>query len=600
MFKWVRKWVRSCESCQRVKPSHSKQARLRPLPVAADPWSSVSMDFVFGLPRDAQSRTGILVFVDRFSEMVHLAPVAATITAQQSEATFLDTVYRHHGIPTSIVSDRDPRFTAAFWKELFKLVGTRLAMSTASHPETDGQTERANRVVEDVLRSFATSFRSWSSFLPMVEFVINNAEHASTGLTPFYINFGRHPRVPALLGMERPIGPDGERNDDTGCARDHDENSARVNGVLTRHGTRSAARLTRARAATTATPRRSAGKPTPLTRASTTTRTASSDIAAWTNRTLIHPRQCRRGIELQDESSAGEVAAPPPSNFLPNPEPQPRDAAAVNAFLQQRESVMRYVRDAIATAVDRQTEYADQRGRKILERLAVGDRVLLSTAGIQPALVTNLGASKRAPRYIGPFKILKVLGDAYMLQLPTALRLHPTFYVGRLRRYHPAAIPSDADAPTVQRPDPGPSAAAPAQRSTVRDEPPSVPAPGAPFAPARAAAATSPRPPPGGHAARFRHDGPAPLVDSAGHERHIVESILGHDDSRRAVQQRAYTGRGTRAHAGPIPLHRRYLVRWLGAMDDSWEPREVLLADVPDCVEAYEASLPQGATPRRA
>ncbi|GMF54553.1 unnamed protein product [Phytophthora fragariaefolia] len=359
----------------------------------------------------------------------------------------------------------------------------------------------------------------------MVEFAINNAEHASTGLTPFYINFGRHPRVPALLGMEHPIGPDGERDDDTGCERDHDENSARMNGVLTRHGTRSAARVTRVRAATPATPTRSAGMPTPLTRASTTSRRASSDIAAWTNRTQINPSQRRRGIELQDESGAGEVAAPPPSNFLPDPEPQPRDAAAVNAFLQQPESVMRYVRDAIATAVDRQKEYADQRGRENLERFAVGDRVLLSTAGIQPALVTYLGASKLMPRYIGPFKILKVMGDAYMLQLPTALRLHPTFYVGRLGRYHPAAILSDADAPTVQRPDPGPSAASGPQRSTARDEPPSVPAPGAPSAPARAATAASPRPPPGSHAARFRRDGPAPLVDSAGHEHHIVEAI---------------------------------------------------------------------------
>ncbi|KAE9019862.1 hypothetical protein PR003_g14439 [Phytophthora rubi] len=151
MFKWVREWVRSCEACQRVKPSQSKQAPLRPLPVAADPWSSVSMDFVFGLPRDAQGRTGILVFVDRFSKMLHLAPVAAIITAAQSAAIFLDVVYRHHRLPTLIISDRDPRFTAAFWTELFKLVGARSKMSTASHPETDGQTKRANRVVEDVL-----------------------------------------------------------------------------------------------------------------------------------------------------------------------------------------------------------------------------------------------------------------------------------------------------------------------------------------------------------------------------------------------------------------------------------------------------------------
>ncbi|KAG4249961.1 hypothetical protein PC116_g2375 [Phytophthora cactorum] len=160
------------------------------------------MAFVFGLPRDAQGRTGILVFVDRFSKMVHLASVAASITAVQTAAIFVDTVYRHHGLPASIVSDRDPRFTAAFWSGIFKSLGTRLLMSTVAHPETDGQTERVNRVLGDVLRSYATSFTSWSSFLPMVEFAFSNAEHASTGLTPFYVNYGQHPRVPAPLGVE--------------------------------------------------------------------------------------------------------------------------------------------------------------------------------------------------------------------------------------------------------------------------------------------------------------------------------------------------------------------------------------------------------------
>ncbi|KAE9356664.1 hypothetical protein PF008_g3516 [Phytophthora fragariae] len=268
MYKWVRKWVCSCEAFQRVKPSQSKQAPLRPLPVAADPWSSVSMDFVFGLPRDAQGRTGIPVFVDRFSKMLHLAPVAVTITAAQSATIFLDVVYRHHGLPTSIISDRDPRFTVALWTELFKLVGTRLKMSTASHPETDGQTERANRVVEDVLRSFATSFKSWSSFMPMVEFALNNAAHASTGLTPFYVNYGRHPRVPALLGMERSIpqgGGDVENdsaylpNDaqvasDTKAAGDPRRERADgvittlMNGVTTWHGARASTRGMRTRA----------------------------------------------------------------------------------------------------------------------------------------------------------------------------------------------------------------------------------------------------------------------------------------------------------------------------------------------------------------
>ncbi|KAE9340565.1 hypothetical protein PF008_g11045 [Phytophthora fragariae] len=201
MYKWIRKWVRSCEICKRVKPAASKQAPLRPQPIATSAWRSVGMDFNFGLPRDAEGRTGVLVFVDRFSKMVHLAPVAAEVTADESAELFLDLVFRHHGLPESIVSDRDPRFTSAFWTRLFALLGTRLLMSTAAHPETDGQTERVNRVLEDVLRSYATSFASWSSFLPMAEFALNNSTHASTGLTPFFVNNARHPRVPALLAV---------------------------------------------------------------------------------------------------------------------------------------------------------------------------------------------------------------------------------------------------------------------------------------------------------------------------------------------------------------------------------------------------------------
>ena len=103
-------------------------------------------------------------------------------------------------MPEDIISDRDPRFTAKFFEFVFKSLGTRLRMSTADHPQTDGQTERVNRVLEDILRSYATSFiDSWSSHLPMAEFAINNSVHVSTGYTPFYLNTLRHPRISVLL-----------------------------------------------------------------------------------------------------------------------------------------------------------------------------------------------------------------------------------------------------------------------------------------------------------------------------------------------------------------------------------------------------------------
>uniref|UniRef100_A0AAV1VKS5 Integrase catalytic domain-containing protein n=1 Tax=Peronospora matthiolae TaxID=2874970 RepID=A0AAV1VKS5_9STRA len=172
---------------------------VRNLPVTAECWESISMDFVFGLPKDARGSTGILVFVDRFSKMVHLVAVPETITASGCACVFIDTIFRLHGLLRELVSDRDSRFTADFWRSVFKSLGTRLKMSTSDHPESDGQTERANRVLEEILRGYVHSFKSWSDFLPMVEFAINNSVHASTTHTPFYVNGLRHPRVPTLL-----------------------------------------------------------------------------------------------------------------------------------------------------------------------------------------------------------------------------------------------------------------------------------------------------------------------------------------------------------------------------------------------------------------
>ncbi|GMG15543.1 unnamed protein product [Phytophthora fragariaefolia] len=262
---WIRKWVRSCEVCQRVKPAASQQAPLRPLPIATSAWRSISMEFIFGLPRDAQDRTGILVFVDRFSKMVHLAPVAAVVTADGTAELFLALVFRHHDLPESIVSDRDPRFTSAFWTRLFALLGTRL---------------------------------------------------------------------------RRPI---------------------------------------QRRMAPTTTP-------------------------------------------------------------------------------------SRYVRDALQAAGDQQKANADRRGRKNMLSSRRGDRVLLSTDDIQGSAVTNLGANKLAPRFIGPFKILKVIGDAYTLDIPTSMRPHPTFDVGRLKPYVPATIPALA----ADRLQPARSPSVPADAASAR------------------------------------------------------------------------------------------------------------------------------------
>ncbi|KAH9111480.1 hypothetical protein AeMF1_014009 [Aphanomyces euteiches] len=200
MYKSIARYVASCPTCQQVKSSTSVQAPLHSLPIPDELWSSVSMDYIFGLPRDKRGNTGIWTCVDRASKFLVAIPVKATITAEQSARLFFDAIYCRFGFPRSIVSDRDPRFTSKFWTALFSLVGSTLNMSTSEHPESDGQSERANRVIEDILRSYTQSRRkTWSSLLPHVEFAYNTSVNASTGFTPFYVNFLRHPRLPSSL-----------------------------------------------------------------------------------------------------------------------------------------------------------------------------------------------------------------------------------------------------------------------------------------------------------------------------------------------------------------------------------------------------------------
>ena len=199
----VREFILSCPVCQQEKSEHRVPARLlQPLKLPEQKWADVSMDFIMGLSRSKSGNDGILTVVDRATKMVHLAPVRQTITAAETARLYWDKVGKLHGIPRSIVSDRDPRFTSKFWQEFWKILGSKLRMSSAYHPQTDGQSEAMNRVVEMILRCTLTTLRKqdkWEKVLPTVEFVINNSPAQSTGYTPFYLNYGYHPCTPVDL-----------------------------------------------------------------------------------------------------------------------------------------------------------------------------------------------------------------------------------------------------------------------------------------------------------------------------------------------------------------------------------------------------------------
>ena len=212
MGQFVKKYIQSCEICQKSKPPTVKpHGMLQPLPIPDDPWSEISMDFITHLPVTVSGMDSIMVVVDRLTKMCHLIPTTGTVTAPGAANLFVTNIFRLHGLPIKIVSDRDPKFTSEFWKTLFARLKTRLAMSSASHPQTDGQTERTNRTLEQVLRCFVNYKQSdWDTLLPVVEFSINSAVNSSTGVSPFFANYGRTPTLPVDLL----VGPQNRKSKD--------------------------------------------------------------------------------------------------------------------------------------------------------------------------------------------------------------------------------------------------------------------------------------------------------------------------------------------------------------------------------------------------
>ena len=170
------------------------------------------MDFVTGLPRSKKGHDAIWVIVDRLTKSAHFLPVSMKYSVDVLGKLYVDEVVRLHGAPVSIVSDRDARFTSKFWGGLQKAMGTTLDMSTAFHPQTDGQTERVNQVMEDMLRACVLDFKgSWEDHLRLIEFAYNNSYHSSIGMAPYEALYGRPCRSPicwAEVGDEALMGPE--------------------------------------------------------------------------------------------------------------------------------------------------------------------------------------------------------------------------------------------------------------------------------------------------------------------------------------------------------------------------------------------------------
>jgi len=193
-------YISTCSVCCSAKDErHKPYGLLVPLPTPKKPWSSISLDFITDLPK-SKNKTVVMVIVDRFSKMAHFIPFRMLPTAQIAADVFLQEIFRLHGLPDEIISDRGTQFTAEFWQRLCSLLCIDHKLSSAHHPQTDGQTERVNGILEQYLRCYSNEKQdNWVCLLPYAEFAYNNTLQQSIKQTPFYANYGYHPRSSPLV-----------------------------------------------------------------------------------------------------------------------------------------------------------------------------------------------------------------------------------------------------------------------------------------------------------------------------------------------------------------------------------------------------------------
>jgi len=195
----IKQYVKNCDICQRTKVvRHAPYGLMKPNEAPDRPWRSISMDFITDLPKSKEN-DAILIVIDRLTKMAHLLPWTKEMNARQFSELFVREIFRLHGLPNDIITDRGSIFTSDLWKETTKQLGIERRLSTAFHPQTDGQTERTNSTLEQYLRAYVNYQQdNWKELLPMAEFAYNNGYQESIKHTPFFANYGINPEYQTI------------------------------------------------------------------------------------------------------------------------------------------------------------------------------------------------------------------------------------------------------------------------------------------------------------------------------------------------------------------------------------------------------------------
>jgi len=208
----IAEWIGGCDVCHRIKHKNARPyGLLQPLPIPLEWAERVNIEFVTKLPTSEAGHDAVVTIIDPLTKRARWIPVKeANLTAEKFATAFIDSYVRLRGLPVSIVSDRDTRGTSGFWQSLCSQLGIRLWMSTAYHPQLDGQAEKANTTLETFLKTYIAQLKSpeqWSHLLPLAEFTYNAAKHKAIGMSPFEADIGYIPRLPLDLLAPEPRTP---------------------------------------------------------------------------------------------------------------------------------------------------------------------------------------------------------------------------------------------------------------------------------------------------------------------------------------------------------------------------------------------------------